>query len=564
LKLDAAENPSAGALLATHTNTDSWQVAKLSARFVPAEDLSISPSVFYQRERTGDTNTTSLFLGPDQIAKNTAEPGDDTLVLSALNVKYHTGFGELTSVTSFFTRDFDRIQDGQAANSEYLPDLTSGVTGEFNTALANLPSVIALSSSVRQATEEVRLTSGPYDPQGSPVTWLAGLYYSDQHFTFTDIETIPGINALFAHNGYTFPVNLPNSAGPGQPASTDPDFYFPGDYDFYAKRVYDEKQRAVFGELGYNVSPALKFIVGGRYLLATQTLAVQQNYFFGPGPATQSGNVDNRAFTPKYAATYDINPRDTLYATASKGFRLGGDNREPPVSFCGPSSPQYRPDSLWSYELGNKGLFVDNRVSVNTGVFLIKWQDIQQDLDLACSYVTEINAGNAQSYGGEIEIKARATPSLTVGLLGSSTHAILTSEAGALSDPAPIGGAVHKGAYIAGVPRYNAVANAEQAFRLSGGWSGFVRADLDFVGGSHGALSQYEIGSSTLNPDYIRPAYHTLNVRIGARLDAWDFALFCTNALNENKIIQRLSVEYSEQAYRLTPQTVGLSAALRF
>lgn len=564
LQIDDAGNPNAGALQAKHTNTDTWQVVKLAACYTPNEALSITPSVFYQHENTGDTNTASLFLGDNQIAKNTPEPGDDALALSALNVKYNLGFADLSSVTSFFYRDFRRTLDGQATNSEYLAFLTTGVTPQFNTALSNLPSPIDISNDVRQGTEEIRLASKPYDPQGSPFTWLTGLYYSEQRFTFTDNETVPGIDALFAANGYTFPANIPNTAGPGEPTATDPNFYFPNDGAFYARRAYDEKQRSVFGELGYNITPALKLIVGGRYLSATQTLAVFQDYFFGPGPATQDNAVNSHAFTPKYALTYDVTSYETLYATVSKGFRLGGANRQPPESFCGPTAPTYKPDSLWNYEVGSKGEYLDYHLMVNAAVFLINWKNIQQDLSLACSYETEINAGNARSYGGELEIRGKVSRDLTLGVQLSSTHATLTSEAGQLSLPAPAGGDVHRGDYIAGVPKYNAVINAEQHFQLTDRVSGFARVDFDIIGDSHGSLSQYEIGSTTLNPDYLRPSYHVLNARLGTQFENWDFALFGTNLLDEDKIIQHVNVEYSEEAYRLTPRTIGLSASVHF
>jgi len=561
LDLDSNLNPSAGELLARRVNTDIWEVAKVSAIVLVTDQLTITPSIFYQRERTGDTDTTSLFLPDNEIAKNTAEPGEDTLGTATLNVKYDLGFGDLNSATSFFYREFDRTQDGQAENSEYLTFLTVGVSPAVNTAIGNLPSPISLSSNIHQWTEELRIASKAYDPERSPFTWIGGVYYSDQQFSYSEYDTIPGIDALFANNGLSFPVNLPNSAGPGLPPSTNPDFYFPNNNAYFASRLYDETQRAIFGELSYNVTPAFKFVVGGRFLSAQQTLTYNQNYFFGPGPVSVSGiTTDNSAFTPKFAATYDITDRNTLYATVSEGYRLGGDNRQPPVSFCGQTPASYSPDKLWSYEIGQKGRFLDNRLSVNVDAFLLEWHNIQQDLDLACGYVTEVNAGNAQSYGTELDLKAQITTRFSLGLLGSTTHSVLTSDAGQLSLPAPLGGDVHKGDYIAGVPRYTAVVNGEYDLPISDHVRWFARADVDFTGSSHGSLSRYSIGSLSLNPDYERPAYTTVNARLGATVNAWDFALFATNVFNDQKILQRPDVEYESEAYRLRPVTIGLSA----
>jgi outer membrane receptor protein involved in Fe transport len=163
LQLDSGLNPSAGNLLERRANTDIWEVAKLSAMVQVTDQLTVTPSIFYQRERTGDANSTSLFLPGSQIAKNTAEPGEDTLGTATLDVKYDLGMGDLTSATSFFYRDFTRTQDGQAENSEYLTFLTVGVPQDVNTAIANLPSGISLSSNVRHWTEELRIASKAYD-----------------------------------------------------------------------------------------------------------------------------------------------------------------------------------------------------------------------------------------------------------------------------------------------------------------------------------------------------------------------------------------------------------------
>lgn len=563
LTIDQNGNPHAGPLQAKNINTDSWQVAKITALWRLSGKLSIRPDFFYQRETTGDTNTSSLFMPPNEIAKNTPEPGVDTLGLGALTVKYRFSAARLTSVTGYFYRNFSRTQDGQATNSEYIASLTSAVTPVFDTALANLPSPIALSNKIGQLTEELRVASNPYVSGGTPITWIAGLYYLRQHFRFIDSETIPGIDSLFREHGYTFDVNLPNYSAPGVIA-TNANYYFPNNFDFLAIRHYLETQEAIFGEVHYHITPRLQLILGGRYLWAKQSVNVLQNYFFGPGPYAQSGSVNSHAFTPKYAVTYEITPHDTAYATVSKGFRLGGNNRVPPVTFCGRSPSTYSPDYLWNYEVGNKGMYLGGHLSLEESLYYIDWKNIQQEIALACGYVTQVNAGNAQSYGAELSIKALLWRGFRVGLAGSVDHADMTSATGILAEPAPNGGAVHQGDLIGGVPDYNLTFNVEQSFSVTRLWDGFARADIDFVGSSHGSVSQYEIGSTELNPDYRRPSYHTVNATMGLENGDWQITLFATNLFNEQKIIQQLNVQYAFEAYRLTPRTVGIGVRYRF
>jgi iron complex outermembrane recepter protein len=127
-----------------------------------------------------------------------------------------------------------------------------------------------------------------------------------------------------------------------------------------------------------------------------------------------------------------------------------------------------------------------------------------------------------------------------------------------------LGGDVHKGTNIAGVPKYTTVVNGEYDLQLTDDLRGFARADVDFTGSCHGSLSRYSIGSVSLNPDYDRPSYHTVNARLGATFKRWDYALFATNLLNERKILQIPNVEYAPQAYRLRPMTIGLSAQFHY
>jgi len=140
----------------------------------------------------------------------------------------------------------------------------------------------------------------------------------------------------------------------------------------------------------------------------------------------------------------------------------------------------------------------------------------------------------------------------------------MTSATGILAAPAPTGGAVQKGDLIGGVPDYNATLNLEQSIGLPDLWDGFARADVDFVGSSHGSVSQYQIGSTSLDPDYRRPSYHIVNATLGAENGAWQFTLFAANLFNEQKIIQQVNVQYAYEAYRPTPRTVGVSVRYGF
>ena len=119
----------------------------------------------------------------------------------------------------------------------------------------------------------------------------------------------------------------------------------------------------------------------------------------------------NSGANPRVNLSYEPGPDLTAYATVSKGFRPGGANQilPPPTSppYCQQGALQFGPDSAWNYELGEKARLFDNWLTINSDVYYIKWNDIQQVITLPCGYQYYNNAGNGRSFGPELEINAK-------------------------------------------------------------------------------------------------------------------------------------------------------------
>ncbi|HEY0342577.1 MAG TPA: TonB-dependent receptor, partial [Steroidobacteraceae bacterium] len=156
------------------------------------------------------------------------------------------------------------------------------------------------------------------------------------------------------------------------------------------------KQYAFFGEASYKILDDLKLTAGIRYFHYTI-----QNHADQSGLGTAAANQDHTildtsqsgsATLPKLNLSYTPNPDLTLYGTASKGSRPGGVNLPIPIPSvqqleansgaynCNlplanqldptlpipagayvAKQPDYGPDSVWSYELGEKSRFDDRR-----------------------------------------------------------------------------------------------------------------------------------------------------------------------------------------------------------
>ena len=537
---------SSGKQIAANINSEKDSVLRLALKWAPTPQLSITPALFYQEVRTGDIDAAYLDLPPNQTSKTVLEPGVDRLTVPSLTVTYDMGGADLTSVSSVFRRIFNRTQDGTAVNSAYIGSVLDGLPASppgLGAAVGVLPSAVLLNNRVSQFSQEVRLASKPYEPSRSPLTWIGGAYYSNLRTTLYDNEPVYGITDTFA----SFNVN---PADPGLLG-----FATPNDMVYQSLRHYKTVQYAVFGEMSYHFTPTLYGTAGLRYLKSKDTLVQDLNYYFADGPQHIERAGSGSATTPKVALTWEVNPDQTVYATAAKGARLGSENRFIPTGVCGQDlqnqglssgvPDSYGPDSLWSYEIGSKSKLLGNRLTANFAAFYIDWKKLQQNVQLPlCGFDYETNIGGAKSIGYEFELKGKPTANLVVGLSGGYTHARVTGDVPLLN--------VKDGDPIAGVPRYNAALTADYNFDITGAVGGFVRASSNWVGSSHGSLLKTD-------PDYDRPGYNTVNLSVGANYETWQLTLFAKNLLNNQKVIQRPNVEFVNEGYRLRPLTIGVS-----
>jgi iron complex outermembrane receptor protein len=593
-------NPSNGAVVKSGINSTSFNVVHGTLVWTPTDWLTITPSVFFQDFVQHDSDAEYLALPHDQTPKQVAEPGHDKLIVPAFTINADVGFANLIAVTGNYERQFTRTLDSSIYDNlaVYLcspldtvvscgtnPDgsaIANAPNGLFN-ALNNRPSQTLYSNTVRQWSEEIRLVSKPYVPGESalPFTWIAGLYYSDEHTTSTDTEFVNNASALFKQYGVS-PADptVINGAFPGD---------FNGNEVYQGITSYDTAQYSVFGELTYYPLQNVRITAGARYQYSRDGESTFQNYFYDYG----SGGLDTQVghfytFLPKFALSWDVTPDNTVYANASKGFRLGSENRRLaylPSQVGNPGTPSYDlaqlgirgaptnfgPDKLWNFEIGDKARLLGGRMIINADAFYILWSNIQTSVPLVTSGDEfQTNAGNATSYGAEFEIHGRITDDLSANLSGSVVNATL--DHGVDVNGHLITG-TFSGEKVPGVPDYNLSANIRQDLRVSDTINGFVSLAPDWVGESHGDV----IPS---NPDYKRPSYITLDAAAGIDFGRWEITLFGRNLTNNNKIIQRPDIQGSaapiyqflylgtptrnNQGFTLRPLTIGMNASLKF
>ena len=123
------------------------------------------------------------------------------------------------------------------------------------------------------------------------------------------------------------------------------------------------------------------------------------------------------ALTPKVGVNVQLTKDILTYASYSRGFKSGGYDLRA-TSLNGSVTP-YRPQYTNAFEIGWKSSFFDNRLSANLAAYYNQITDVQvratSNGALGTPVSSLINAGDAHTYGGELELAAVPTPGLNLG-----------------------------------------------------------------------------------------------------------------------------------------------------
>lgn len=290
----------------------------------------------------------------------------------------------------------------------------------------------------------------------------------------------------------------------------------------------DGEGYAVFGQVSYYLTEKINLIGGLRY--EKQDMEYRNNIH------NYEREESWDEVSPKIALEYHINPELMTYLSISKGYRSGGFNfvAEQPQYYS------YDSETLWSYEIGMKSSFWDNRLVVNGSLYYMNISDMQVEEAVSpfVSYTT--NAAEASAIGGELEVAAQ----LTQQLLLIAGFGYTDIEFDTFSDT--------KGDYEGNKNPYapDYTFNIGTQYRHHSGF--FARADLIGYG---------EIFFDKTNT-YSRDAYQIVNAKVGYESENYDLYLYGKNIFDK----EYDSVGYYSGFYTMysDPGEFGLKATYRF
>jgi outer membrane receptor protein involved in Fe transport len=431
---------------------DDWgdvKTLRLAVTAAPVDNLLITPSVMMQERYYNDYGQYwEAFSDPAKGVFHNGDPAQlwdrDKFILPSLKVDYDFGPVKLIADTAYFYHHDVSNYDASLYNLSFLQQFaTDPLLTPTGPDIPGLYSYVAdgqVTNKQDNFSQEIRLQSNSPD---SRLTWTAGVFFAKDRQENTELMIDPqfdAINEAVFHRTGSF-IWKRRGVHYG---------LIDGLYSYTGEFVTHDEQLAGFGEATYALTDKLKVTGGLRYSWTHFDFTnFQDGPYNMPGPSGGAGEHSEHPLTPKISVSYQATPDDMLYATAAKGYRVGGANAPVPLSFCKNALHQlgdvsipesYDSDYVWSYEVGAKGRFWDRRISVAASAFYLDWENIQQNVYLSqCGFQYTANLGKAVSKGFDLQLDGHLTHHLVVNLdLGYTDARYTTTTQAGTTAAAPI------------------------------------------------------------------------------------------------------------------------------
>jgi iron complex outermembrane recepter protein len=371
---------------------NSWGM-RGEVRLLPTENLTIDLTAEY----IDDQNTNFL---------NVEGPGGDRIV----NNRIQEG-----ALIGLVTGDKGTLPlDNQAQSASYAANIA------WDLGPATLTSITAY----RKTDQEYMIDSGGELPRVTTTRGFNPLLNIGEHIQYSQEFKLDGL-ALEDRLTYVvglFALKEENTTDFANGATT----AATGAFNITADRTLknDLTTYAVYGQLDYDLTERLTLTAGTRYTYEEKTFAVQTNPG-GRGAVLSTAAMraaglptvlEEKQWTPRFAASYDISDAVMVFASATRGFKSGG---WPARAIASNLFIPFLPETIWSYETGVRADLFDRTLRMNVTAFYADTQDIQIPAQVAGPtgpVSTTSNPAGLRNYGLELEATWLPTDRLTLDL----------------------------------------------------------------------------------------------------------------------------------------------------
>lgn len=369
------------------TNTAWWETpTRYMTLPIPPIPITVPPIPASQVIAPGspcDFSTQAKF-NPRKMCQDYPANAHSRLNLYSATLNWNLGWATLGFVSGYSDSDVSQTSDGDGSN---------------------LPMAMGSAWLLKQhqISEEIRLAS---TDEASPLKWIAGFYYfwSDNFENFAYSDT--GMNDTFA------PLSL-------VPGGADA-------FNFLSHGNTKTEGFAPFGQIDYDLGKTsidipLTITLGARYnddrKYGYNYLDYQLPVFCGgtcllqQGPFSQSWGE----WTGKAGLSYQINDNVMAFTSASRGYLAGGN-------IIG-LAHVYGPETNWSYDVGVKSRFWDDRIQLNVVGYHEEIAHLQVFIQSSTQSGINNVDGITQVNGLETEIDAIPVDNLRLNATVTLTHA---------------------------------------------------------------------------------------------------------------------------------------------
>ncbi len=502
------------------------EAANAAVTIAPSESLQITPSFRYQSTDVHDTS--AFFLRLSDPAHGVLRNGSgltqyysDRFTLVSLKAAAALGPADLGSVTAYIQRHASALEDNATLD------------GLNQTGYANAKAdPVWLDQTV--LSQELRLASSD---RTARLRWIVGASYVHAHYEESQDIATSALADGGALNGKQLVDRVRSQAG-------------------------------AYVEVDLRLRQRLTASVGARVerdsydsfqqVEPISSLVGQQNFSIS-GAATP--------VTPRFNLAYQADANSLYYATVAKGYRMGGPNDTVGVA-CPVSTPlTYRPDLVWSYEIGAKNTLFDEHLQVDSGVFYIAWQDMQLPIPLTnCGLGFTVNAGTATSDGFDLGLQLALSGHLKVALSAAYTNAHY-NETVTLNNLVVVARGDAIGALPLVTPPWSVTTSAAYEMAIAGARVTLSAQDA-FHSRNPGPFASDNPMAVTYAPTRrANPSTNLLNLRATAGWSDFELSLFLNNALDSQPTLQvrnHISTESLLYATTFRPRTIGVAGKWRF
>lgn len=310
---------------------------------------------------------------------------------------------------------------------------------------------------------------------------------------------------------------------------------------------FDSWSASVFGQATM-VLRRFEMTTGLRYDYESRDAEIDRTFsvmgFTIPLASTRQDRSFERVL-PRFSLAYRNSDDFNTYVSAARGFKAGGFNLTAPTG-----SESFGTETSWTYELGVKSQWLEDRLTANAAVFLVDWDDMQlsQFDPLAGGFVA--NAGKSTSQGIELELAGSISDDLTI----FGTAGYLDTEFDSFTDSF---GQNVAGRNLPFAPDMTFGAGAQYTRKINDETQGFARIDWFHVG-------EFFYDAGNLGSE----RYNLTNLRLGWTQGGVRFEGFVSNLLGEEYVSIAFQGNPGDPTQFIgangAPRTYGLSLSVKF